>query len=110
MLRLRLMRGGGWGWGWDHRERFGVDCHEDTLRGQIRQLREPRENTGPPSEKRSLASGPFNAAHSQTAAVYPVEAAKTGRSTSGGDRRDYSLQFQRGKCKPLATGKAKESA
>ena len=97
-------------WGLDPRERTSVDCHEDTLRGQIRQLREPRENTGPPSEKRSLASGPFNAAHSQTAAVYPVEAAKTGRSTSGGDRRDYSLQFQRGKCKPLATGKAKESA
>ena len=36
----------------DPRERTMVDCHEDTLRGQIRQLRESRENTGPPSEKR----------------------------------------------------------
>ena len=51
------------------RERTMVDCHEDTLRGQMRQLGECREDTGAPRDKRSLASGPFNSAHSQAAAV-----------------------------------------
>ena len=71
------------------------------MRANTMQLRESRKKTGCPCWDTNLA-------HSQTASVCLVAAAKTGKTSR--IRHDCSLWSQSGKHKPLATAKARKSA